>query len=74
MAKVYHKVKVTRCQFRKLPKAAVYWLNTNTAVAPSIKVAARAKAGALSTDKITQTAVADVSVSCVRVPPGFLRG
>lgn len=73
MSRVYHRKLVSHSTFRKLPFGAVYWLGSNTATAPLVKVGRAAKAGAFSTDKITQTAVADTSVDVVRVPDVFLK-
>lgn len=69
---VFHKPGLFRTQFRNLPTGAAYWLVSNTAVAPLIKVGPEAKAGALATDAITQTAITDVSVAVAQVPYGFL--
>lgn len=69
---VFRRTKVARTTFRKLPQGALYWLSTAVNVAPSIKVGRHAKAGALASGAITQTAVADATVAVVRVPAALV--
>lgn len=74
---VYKKLKGwERQQFRKLPVKAPYWLATNLVVPPFIKSTYTARQGGvtITTGRPTNTAVADGTVSTVRVPHQFIHG
>lgn len=69
----YRRKKVERSYFRKLPTGAPYWLSSNIATSPFIKVARRSRISGWSpvTGLATLTAITDVGVAVVKVPQVF---